>query len=407
MRTTLFTRATALASAVAALAACQDHPVAAPESAAALSAMAGAAGARCAASPTVTVADERGLRTALDTARAGDVIAVSGLILLSDFVEVRAAGVTLTCAGEGAALTRAVRDSAGAPLDYLLWVSASDVTVQGLALEGAGLSQTPFIAFAPAQGALRNVRLLDSGVSCGAQNCAFFIGVAGARVAGNRITSGGTGAGVQMQGTGALTGGVFEHRIDGSVVSRNVIVSNAPSGLPSLGGVRVRDGARVEVTENEITGPWRNAVAVSELDAATVDRNRISGSSFFGILVGSNPFTFPSVRGSSFSANRVSDVFSSAVNVRWACSNTFQGNELRHNPRRAFTFEATTGANVFRGTGELVADNGRQDCDGDGVFDPNLITGGSVSTTPDATRSLSADAAEQAPASDGRAPAML
>jgi hypothetical protein len=59
-----------------------------------------------------------------------------------------------------------------------------------------------------------------------------------------------------------------------------------------------------------------------------------------------------------------------------ACSNVFVGNNLGGNADdTGIIFSSTTGANTYVGNGSVVIDNGNFDCDGDGVPDPNVITG--------------------------------
>src|SRR2546430_17267048 len=58
---------------------------------------AAAAPAACPATPTVTVSDEAGLRTAIATAAPGAVIAIPGMVGLNPDDTIPTAGVTVTC----------------------------------------------------------------------------------------------------------------------------------------------------------------------------------------------------------------------------------------------------------------------------------------------------------------------
>ena len=59
-----------------------------------------------------------------------------------------------------------------------------------------------------------------------------------------------------------------------------------------------------------------------------------------------------------------------------ACGNTFFGNNLNGNAGDVgLIFPAQSGANVLSGNQNVVIDDGAWDCDGDGVNDPNIITG--------------------------------
>jgi len=62
--------------------------------------------------------------------------------------------------------------------------------------------------------------------------------------------------------------------------------------------------------------------------------------------------------------------------VRLACGNVFVGNNLQGNAGNVgLVFDVTSGANSYAGDPSVVVDNGGFDCNGDGVNDPNIITG--------------------------------
>ncbi|PYP69328.1 MAG: hypothetical protein DMD36_10445 [Gemmatimonadetes bacterium] len=59
-----------------------------------------------------------------------------------------------------------------------------------------------------------------------------------------------------------------------------------------------------------------------------------------------------------------------------ACRNTFIGNNLERNVGNlGAIFDETTGANTFVGNRNVVANVGSFDCNGDGIADPNILTG--------------------------------
>src|SRR3989449_10769803 len=87
---------------LALVAACQDRGVVPT---AGRPAFATAGPAACPATPTVIVSDEAGLRNAIATAAPGAVIAIQGMIGLSQDDTIRTAGLTVTCATAGAGLT--------------------------------------------------------------------------------------------------------------------------------------------------------------------------------------------------------------------------------------------------------------------------------------------------------------
>jgi hypothetical protein len=77
-----------------------------------------------------------------------------------------------------------------------------------------------------------------------------------------------------------------------------------------------------------------------------------------------------------FQTNEVTGAGSAGVFSQSACRNQFVGNALPGNGGNVgLAFAATTGANTFVGNQTIVVDDGAFDCDGDGVVDPNIITG--------------------------------
>ena len=56
--------------------------------------------------------------------------------------------------------------------------------------------------------------------------------------------------------------------------------------------------------------------------------------------------------------------------------NLFLGNNVQNNADNpGAIFDEDTGANTLVGNKNVVVDNGNFDCDGDGISDPNVITG--------------------------------
>jgi len=82
------------------------------------------------------------------------------------------------------------------------------------------------------------------------------------------------------------------------------------------------------------------------------------------------------VRNNTFSSNAVTGAGSGGVFARKACGNVFVGTNLQGNGSNlGLIFPDTSGANTVIGNPTLVVDNGAYDCDGEGVNDPNIITG--------------------------------
>jgi len=77
-----------------------------------------------------------------------------------------------------------------------------------------------------------------------------------------------------------------------------------------------------------------------------------------------------------FTGNRVSGAGIAGVFPALACGNTFVGNNLQGNSGNlGLVFDATSGANTYAGDRSVVVDNGAFDCNGDGVNDPNILSG--------------------------------
>lgn len=107
-------------------------------------------------------------------------------------------------------------------------------------------------------------------------------------------------------------------------VERNTLVTTAPSTGGRQGAIRPFDAANALIADNTAIGPWRAGVSATRL----------------------------------------------------ACGNPFVGNHLQGNPGNlGLVFDVTSGANTYAGDRIVVVDNGAFDCNGDGVNDPNIISG--------------------------------
>ncbi|HEX6037667.1 right-handed parallel beta-helix repeat-containing protein [Longimicrobium sp.] len=367
------------------LAACADQPTApaAPDAAPRL-AQAGA----CAASPTYVVHTDPELRAALASAGAGDVIAVSGTIALDSVVVVETAGVTITCAERGAGL-----EFAPGNRDILLDLYADGITVSGLRLD-AEYGYSPFLALTPDADGMQDIRLIGNDVECGYFFCLFAVGVPGIQITDNHFEGENTRYGLQIQGVVRRSDGSYTGGSDGAVITRNVIENEG--GYPGVyGGIRVRDGVGVTVTHNDVLGDWSNGIVLTNIYDSRVEHNRVDGALLDGIDLAMIVANRVSVSNVSFKANRISNSGRTGIGVRGACYNTFQGNNVNDNAVGA-RFEHNTGANVWRGSNEVVQDGGAFDCDLDGDIDPNQISGVQSQPLPDTLPglSLSASAAQ-------------
>ncbi len=316
-----------------------------------------------------TVTDEASLRAALGAARSGDVIALDGFVGVTTDVIIATDDLTLTCATPGSGIF----PQAGAPVEWLVQVRASGVTVDRLVLDGSSLSGGPYIAGTNvvSEFIADRVRLTRNTVRCGRGECAFLAGTRGAIVTDNHFEAAGSGTGVHLQVGGDA------RQIDGSRVERNTIVATAPSGAPVFGGIRLRDGSDVIVAGNVVRGPWSNAIATTDLTASRFENNRVEGATGFGLWLGAGASFVPvAMTKNLFRANEAAGAGGAGILASVACGNTFVGNNLEGNAGDVGAiFDAMTGANTFAGNRNVVLDNGDFDCDGDGATDPNVITG--------------------------------
>ncbi len=188
---------------------------------------------------------------------------------------------------------------------------------------------------------------------------------------------------------GAISGLHLQAGVDGTRVLGNTIVAATPSGSSAFGGLRVRDGTGVVVTGNSVLGPWTNSVAPTHLATSRFAFNRLEGARSFGISMSRNAGVLQLMTDDVFQNNQVTSEGFAAVIARQACRNTFVWNSLEgRGGGVGIFFDATTGANVFVGNQTIIVDNGAFDCNGDGVNDPNIITGTALhGMRPDETAS--------------------
>lgn len=318
------------------------------------------AAATCPTAAAVTVSDEAGLLAALAAANPGDVIGINGTIEVTADLVIAKDDITLTCASPGSGLTV----KTGATVFSLVTVVAKRVAVERLVLDGSHALNDPYYAFNNGVTTFAEaVRLSNNQVTCSPRDCAFFVGVRDAVVADNYFESAGSVTGVHLQGNGVT------RPTDGSRVERNTIVAVSPSTNPAFGGIRPRDGSNVVVSNNVVIGPWANSVSPIELTQSVVEGNRLEGAAVYGVR-------FFGMSDNVLRNNRITAAGSAGVFAFRACRNVFVGNNLQGNADNlGLIFSLTTGANTLVGNQNVVVDLGSFDCDGDGVADPNIITG--------------------------------
>jgi hypothetical protein len=316
----------------------------------------------CPASPDVVVTTEGQLVDALATAAAGAVIGLDGVIPITADVIVSTPNITLTCATPGSGLVA----QAEAGVIEVVTAAANGVSVDRLLLDASNASD-PFFADGVA-----DVRFTNNSVLCGPTvnvgSCGFLNATPNAVVRGN-----------QFRSTGSFTGLHLQAGIDGTRIEDNTITTTTASmDVPIFGGLRIRDGANVVIARNTVRGPWANSAGLADLDASLIEYNDFDGAVVFGIRARSGlSLRSISMTDNVFLSNRISGAGSAGIFLTSACRNQLAGNLLEGNAGDVgLVFDAATGANAFAGNQRLVVDNGGAlDCDGDGIGDPNIISG--------------------------------
>src|SRR5437667_983553 len=348
------------------IAACQDQTVAPTAARPSFSTMPSVA---CPASPTFIVTDEASLRAALAAASPGAVIAIRGMVGIAADVFIETPNVTITCAAAGAGLF-----ALSPSIDALILVDlgGSGAAIDGLVLDGSGVSvngETFFAGdfFGPGL-PVPNVRLSHNTVTCSPGGCTLLAGTSGAVISNNTFTSAGSFTGVHVQ--------LGVDNLDSVRIEGNTIVATAPSTDFRFGGIRLVGARHSVIRDNVVTGPWANSLSLATLSTSTITNNQLNGAAIYGIGLTRNPLLTTFVLNSTFSSNVVHGAASGGIFARKACGNVFAGNNLQGNGSNiGLIFPATSGANTVVGNPSLVVDNGAYDCNGDGVNDPNIITG--------------------------------
>lgn len=322
-----------------------------------------AAAAACPTSANFVVSDEAGLSAALAAASPGQVIALNGFIVVSTNVVINTPNITLTCATPGSGLT--LQAGVIATVDAVLNALGTGDVVEHLVLVGTPDADAFFAGAA-------NVRFANNTVTCGTGTVAALYNAA----------PGGVITGNQVQEAGCFDGIHLQFGTDGSRVEGNTLVATSPN--QAFGAIRARDGTGLTIADNSMVGPWKMGIALVDFSKSLVTRNVVRGALVHGIRarIGTSFRPPPvAVDGNLFSANVVTGSGVAGIFLRGACNNTFLGNNLQGNAGNVGAiFDPSTGANVFVGNQNVLIDQGGSfDCNGDGVPDPNIISGpGSV-----------------------------
>jgi len=220
-----------------------------------------------------------------------------------------------------------------------------------------------------------DVTLADNAMSCGTNTCAFFIGTPRAVIARNRIAAAASISGIHVQRLIGSTGAIVP--TDGTRVEQNYVTTSGSSTNALFGGIRLRDGSDIVAVDNIVTGPWMNSMSLTAMAGGEITRNQLRGAVQEGIAFGLNAGAVAiSLDGLAIRNNRVTEAGIAGLGVRLTCRSVFVGNNLSGNANdQGAVFFPATGANTFVGNGTIVFNNGDLDCDGDGIPDPNVISG--------------------------------
>lgn len=322
---------------------------------------------QCLEAPDFVVQDEGSFFAALESARPWDEIAVDGMIALGRHAMVSTPALTIGCATPGSGLTMAPWFE-GETWGFMT-IGAPDVTLRGLRIDGGPTTEVPVFAGEDGTTPLENVRLrfVGNDVIYGAQGGLFTAGAREVTVSDNRFHGERAqyAAHVQTQG-----GGSRVERNDMSVQVGGFLLS------PTAAAIRLRDGGGGVVADNVIRGPFVRGINVAELWDSDIVGNTVDGVLTYGIRASINPYQPISVHHNRIRNNRISGSGVAAMFFELACSNVLLGNQLDGNAAgTGVVFDVTTGLNVLTGNTVTALDNGAFDCTGDGVFDPNVITG--------------------------------
>lgn len=205
--------------------------------------------------------------------------------------------------------------------------------------------------------AIERLHVSDNVIECGNQACIIASQGADLFIEGNTFTSQGSATGVHTQGG-----------LDRVRVSRNRIVASAPSLSATFGAIRIRTGSGHVVEGNDIQGPWINGMAITEVSGAQVSQNVVVGATATGGV-------FVDTHDSELRNNVLAKVGGTGLIFSVACRNRLLGNNLQGAGAVGLLLDPETGANLYVGNRSVVVDDGAFDCDGDGVVDPNVLTG--------------------------------
>jgi len=213
---------------------------------------------------------------------------------------------------------------------------------------------------------LTHFRFLGNTVTCSAI-CFEMFGSPGAHVTGNRVVATGAITGIDVEPHNELV-------TDGATVDGNVIQALSPSGIAGEGGIHVSTGTGLTVTNNTVTGPWVNSMALTFLAGSRIQGNTLVGSAGAGIAFTTDTATQPiTFTGDTVQSNVVTAWSTTGVSIQAACRNLLAGNVVEGKGTVDLLLAPTTGANRVVAGARGIVNQGAQDCDGDGIVDPNVI----------------------------------
>ena len=328
------------------------------------------AGGGCAKRPDFVVTDETSLVNALNAAKPGAVIAVSGFFGISTDVLILTDGITITCATPGSGLYALP----GGGVYDIIEALANKTTADHLVLDATQALDGAFVAYVDNVTYFgNNARFTNNTVTCAPTfGCIDDLGGAEMVMSDNHFQADQPLVGIEIQSNVDVNNNeIFPV---GVRVERNTLVATSAGPGANFGAIRPYAATKAVIANNEISGPWDHGISFKRGGSSKITGNQIRGVLQYGIRMATNGEV---QRNDRFLANRIKGSGVAGIFVSYACGNLFANNDLRGNAGNiGIFFDVTSGANTVRGddaTGFLITDNGAFDCDGDGVNDPNII----------------------------------
>ena len=351
------------------LAACDDAPIGPvpPTADAQLSAAPQVPpGRQCPPHHDYLVNTESSLRAAVTVAKPGSVIAIQGVIQVVQDLAITTPGIVLTCAAPGAGL-EAAGANPGDLVTTLVTITASDVHVTHLALDGHAAVAT-VVAFGDAAlPAVRDVIVEDNSLVCGtgALCIEFAERIQGGRIVRNTIEGVGIGYAIWVTGSPLTT-------LEGTRIEDNGMTALAPAAT-ALAGIRLVRAEGLVVRGNRIEGPWRNGISATVVSRSRISDNLIEGPSLSGVITLSSFVPGDGLNESLIAHNHIHGASQVGIGLAVGCGNQWVLNDVSGNGLGMVLNPRTGNNRVLTADPSHVSDFGAFDCNADGTVDPNVV----------------------------------